>query len=199
MADTVLVHKLAHFEAGAFRSVADHGARVGRMAQTLGLATGLNEGHAGALGRAAALHDVGKLCVPPAILNKPGRLSAEEMTHVHMHPRQGHDLLIAEGTSEMRLAARIALEHHECWDGSGYPHGLKGEDISREARLVTLCDAYDAVRSERPYKQALDHDAAIALLLGGDERTWGAKFDPTLLNLLERQPELLRSVYGCIS
>lgn len=199
MADSLLVPTLAHFEAGAFHNIADHGARVGRMAQALGLATGFEQGHAEVLGRAAALHDVGKLYVSPAILNKPGRLSAEEMAHVHKHPQQGHDLLIAEGTREMRLAARIALEHHECWDGSGYPDGLKGDAITKEARLVTLCDAYDAVRSERPYKKALDHDAAIALLLGGDEKTWSAKFDPTLLNLLEQRPELLRSIYDTIS
>ena len=172
---------------------------MGRMAEVLALGMGFEAGHAAALGRAGALHDVGKALVPAEILMKPGRLTAEEMAEMREHPRRGHEMLKGVGDPELDLAATIALEHHESWDGSGYPYGLVGDAINKEARIVTVCDAYDAVRTKRSYKAALDHEAAVALILGGDGRTWPDKFDPAILQLLEREPALLREEYARIS
>ena len=91
----------------------------------------------------------------------------------------------------LKTAASIALHHHERWDGSGYPHGLAGDAIPVEARIAAVCDVYDALRSPRPYKSAIDHDRAVDMLVNGDERTHPEQFDPDVMRVLwERRPRL---------
>ena len=103
------------------------------------------------LGLAGLLHDVGKMTLPAAILNKPGKLTADEFDIVKRHPAAGHALLQASGGIGA-IALEVCLHHHEKFDGSGYPHGLQGEQISLYARMGAICDVYDAVTSNRPYK-----------------------------------------------
>ena len=103
-------------------------------------------------GAAGLLHDIGKMAVPSAILNKPGKLSDDEFTAVKQHPQAGHDLLQQAGEVG-EIAMDVCLHHHEKMDGSGYPHRLKGEQISLYARMGAICDVYDAVTSDRAYKQ----------------------------------------------
>ena len=103
------------------------------------------------LGLAGLLHDVGKMTLPAAILNKPGKLTADEFEIVKQHPVAGHALLQASGGIGA-IALEVCLHHHEKFDGSGYPHGLRGEQISLHARMGAICDVYDAVTSNRPYK-----------------------------------------------
>jgi putative two-component system response regulator len=86
----------------------------------------------------------------------------------------------------MRSASAIARSHHEKWDGSGYPDGLAGEDIPFEARIVTLADVYDALRSSRPYKEAIAHEKAVSIIVNGDGRTLPNHFDPTLIEIIEQ-------------
>ena len=128
----------------------------------------------------ALLHDVGKLIVPSEVLNKPGRLTKEEWELMKRHPIAGVELL-----SEVEFpwdVLPIVRSHHECWDGSGYPDGLVGEEIPMVARIVCLADVYDALTTERSYKRALPHDEAIDVM----RRDAGRQFDPELFGIFER-------------
>lgn len=148
---------------------------AGRLAQRAGLdETALFWFRIGAL-----LHDVGKLIIPPEVLNKPGRLTPEEWTLVKQHPLAGVQLL-----SDVEFpwdVIPIVRSHHECWDGSGYPDGLAGDDIPSTARIVCIADVYDALTTERSYKRALTHDEAMELMA----RDAGRQFDPALFALFE--------------
>lgn len=138
----------------------------------------------------AALHDVGKVGIPDAILKKPGKLTDEERRRMNSHTTIGGDTLIAvrrEWSEDefLRIAAEIALSHHERWDGKGYPFGLAGEDISLSARIIAVADVYDALTSKRVYKDAMPHDEAMRIIVGDA----GKHFDPQVV-------EAFRSVEG---
>ncbi|HZW07518.1 MAG TPA: HD domain-containing phosphohydrolase, partial [Phycisphaerales bacterium] len=130
----------------------------------------------------AALHDIGKVGIPDAILKKPGRLTEEERRRMQAHTTIGGDTLIAvrrEWSDDdfLRTAAEIALHHHEKWDGTGYPFGLAGEEISLSARIVAVADVYDALTSRRVYKPAMPHDEAARIITEGS----GKHFDPHIV------------------
>ncbi|GAB3444837.1 response regulator [Insolitispirillum peregrinum] len=163
-----------------------HCQRVGRYVRLLADETGLPPVLGEQMGWAAMLHDLGKIGVPDRLINKPGLLNPEEMIIMRGHAAIGHGLL--EGTQHpvLQLAAEIALGHHEHFDGSGYPQGLRGEDIPLSARLTALCDVYDALRMQRPYKARLDHQAALRVLLQGDGYSCPQHFDPVLLAAFAR-------------
>ncbi|EWY36384.1 hypothetical protein N825_26935 [Skermanella stibiiresistens SB22] len=129
--------------------------------------------------RAAALHDLGKLWIPVGILLKRGPLDQDEVSIMRDHVVLGHARL----RHHDRLAAEMALHHHENHDGTGYPFGLAGEDIPVSARVVRLCDVYDALRAARPYKRAMSHEEATRIILFGDDRIQPGMFDPELLHL----------------
>lgn len=130
----------------------------------------------------AALHDVGKMSVDQAVLHKKGRLDERELAEMQRHPVYGHDILVA--SDRLKMAADIALCHHEQWAGTGYPHGLKGEEIPLAARIVAIADCYDALRSARPYKPSFSHEKTVDILLNGDDRLDPKMhFDPRLLSL----------------
>ncbi|QQP92681.1 HD domain-containing protein (plasmid) [Skermanella sp. TT6] len=128
---------------------------------------------------AARVHDIGKLWVPANILLKRGPLDEAERRIVQEHVRFGYARL----RHLCPLAAEMALSHHENHDGTGYPHALKGKEIPLSGRMVRLCDVYDALRAERPYKAALAHEDAVEILLKGDARVTPDMFDPDLLCL----------------
>src|SRR5208283_857861 len=127
----------------------------------------------------ASLHDVGKIHTPSYILRKPGQLTPEEEKIMRQHTVLGAKII--GDHPRLRLAKSIALTHHERWDGSGYPHGLRGEDIPLEGRIITIADQYDALRNSRVYKPALDHNATFKILTKGNGRTMPQHFDPLVL------------------
>jgi putative nucleotidyltransferase with HDIG domain len=130
---------------------------------------------------AALLHDVGKIAIPKEIINKPGRLDPHEWTIIKTHTLEGQKMLERVG-GFMREVGMIVRSHHERWDGGGYPDGLKGEQIPLEARIISCCDTWNAMRTDRPYRKALGVDVAVAELLSNA----GKQFDPRVLDTFVR-------------
>jgi len=157
-----------------------HQSRVGELSRIVALHMGLTRTHSSRLAAAAVLHDIGKVFVPARHFQKRGSLNENEWAVVRQHPVWGHAILAPCQHPVLRLAAVIALQHHESWDGSGYPYQLSGEQISLEARIVTICDVYDALRHDRPYHQAVGHEEAIRIIERGDDRTPPCMFDPVV-------------------
>lgn len=160
--------------------LAAHHRRVSAMSALLAAHLGLGEAQAAAVGRAGALHDIGMAVLPEELLEQHGLLSAKEKTLIHEHSAWGHEILELTQDPDLRLAARVALEHHERWDGSGYPHGLRGEEICLAARIVAICAVYDALRNPRPGRRPLGHAAALAVLRCGDAQSRATAFDPAV-------------------
>jgi len=158
-----------------------HLRRIGAYAERMGELLGWSEERCSSIALAAPLHDVGKIGIPDYVLNKTGKLSAQEFDCIKTHTTLGYEILSASKSPVMRLGAKIAHSHHENFDGSGYPNGLKGNQIPIEAAITTLVDVYDALRTSRPYRQALDHAGAIDTLCNGDELADVSKFHPDLL------------------
>jgi len=160
-----------------------HVMRMSHYAQLVGRALGMGDDEAEDLLNAAALHDVGKIGIADAVLLKPGPLSEAEWAHMRGHASMGAEI-IGEHTDRMlQMARRVALHHHEKWNGSGYPQGLAGTDIPLEARIVAVADVFDALTSERPYKRAWSVERAVALL----EEESGRHFDPEIVRLFLSQ------------
>ena len=147
------------------------------------------------------LHDVGKVSVPDAVLNKEGKLTYEEFEQMKLHTLSGGDLLrqiakfLPGEQSQLDCAIEISECHHEKYDGSGYPKKLAGEEIPISARIVSVSDVYDALRSTRPYKKGFAHEEAMDIILVGDGRTNPAHFDPVVLEVLQLVHEEMRYAY----
>jgi putative two-component system response regulator len=156
-----------------------HTRAVGRLSAGLGEAFGLDPETVQSIRIAAPLHDIGKVGMPDVILMKPSPLTGAERTFIQHHVQIGYELLSGTGSPVLDLAAEIALSHHEQFDGSGYPRGLAGNSIPLAGRIVAIADVYDALVSDRPYREALDPLDALQEML--DLR--GARFDPELLDL----------------
>ncbi|MGM0548925.1 MAG: HD domain-containing phosphohydrolase [Bacillota bacterium] len=134
---------------------------------------------------AALLHDIGKIGIPDSILQKPGKLTAEEYKIMQNHPEMGAKILAGSKTDVLNMAYQIAYFHHEKWDGSGYPQGLKGEEIPLEARIVALADVFDALASKRVYKKAFSREKCIDIVEAERNKHFQAKILDILLNKLD--------------
>ncbi|MDQ7246417.1 HD-GYP domain-containing protein [Dongia sedimenti] len=172
-----------------------HESMVGKLCFAFCEAAGFRSDYSAKLLRAAALHDIGKVTIPDAILNKPGMLDPDEWNVMRDHTRLGHAILNKAADETIALAASIALHHHECWDGSGYPDGLAGDAIPHQARVVGLCDVYHALREIRPYKAALRHEEVVGKIVVGDGRVGPSKFDPELLSIFAANEQMFGRIY----
>ncbi len=159
-----------------------HARWVGDASACVALALGMDAADVRSLSLAARLHDIGKLAIPDAILLKASKLSSAEWTVMRTHTVLGARLLAQSTSPLLRLAAEVALSHHEHWDGSGYPSGLSGESIPLSGRIVSVVDSYDALVSERPYKPAWSPLQSLLYL----HRTSGRQFDPQVVEVFTR-------------
>jgi CHASE2 domain-containing sensor protein len=174
-----VVRRLARAAEWRDEDTGAHVERIGRLSERLALAAGLSAGEAETLRHAAVLHDVGKIGVPDRVLLKPGRLDPEEWAIMRTHAEIGASMLSGSPSPLVQLGEEVARTHHERWDGSGYPAGLRGEEIPLAGRIVALCDVFDALRSRRPYKQPWTLDDTLGEIVA--QR--GRHFDPRLVDL----------------
>ena len=158
-----------------------HIERIGAYARHLAECIGWDKKRCDLIELAAPLHDVGKIGTPDNVLNHPGGLSKSQFDVMKNHAIYGAEILGRSDSAVMKMAAKIAHCHHERWDGTGYPRGLKGSQIPPEAAITSLVDVYDALRSARPYKDDMAHAAAIDIMCNGDGRTSPKHFSPELL------------------
>lgn len=160
----------------------EHTRRVGRECAALAEALGLPSDQVEDIRRAALLHDVGKIAVPDSILLKQGSLTDDETEKMREHTTVGASILSGSRFPMMRIAEEIALHHHECWDGSGYPDGLKGDQIPLAARIASVIDVFDSLTHKRVYKRAWTTEEALDEI----ERLAGSKFDPVVAEVFLR-------------
>jgi len=144
---------------------------------------------------ASPMHDIGKIGISDTILLKPGRLTAEEFEVIKGHTTLGAQILGKSESPYLKMGAEIALNHHERWDGGGYPNGIKGDAIPLPARLMSICDVYDSLRSRRPYKPEYDHVKAVEIITRGDGSTQPEHFDPDILAAFKRDNEMFRVIF----
>jgi len=173
----------------------NHILRVNEYAHALARRAGCRKAFCDEIRYSAALHDVGKMSVDQAVLHKKGRLDPHELAEMRRHPVYGWEILST--SDRLRMAAEIALCHHEQWAGTGYPEGRKGEEIPLSARIVAIADCYDALRSVRPYKPGFSHAEALAIMTLGDDRIDPAShFDPRLLALFAQHHEEFARIWN---
>ena len=186
--DAETMRRLARAIEFRSRETSDHIDRVAAFCGLIGRRMGLPRREADKIRTASMMHDVGKVAVADEVLLKPGPLSASERRQMERHTEIGHEVLRASEGALMRLAATIAWAHHERFDGNGYPRGLKGEEIPREARIVAVADVFDALTHDRVYRPALPLDEALAIMDDGR----GSHLDPDALDpLLESLDDAL--------
>lgn len=155
-----------------------HTQRVGALSGVIAERLGLPKETTNLIELAAPLHDIGKIGIPDGILLKPGRFEPDEFERMKSHTTIGSSILEGSSFGILRLAQIIAMSHHEKWDGSGYPHGLQGEEIPLEARIVALADFYDALTHERPYKRAWTPEETMVEIM----KQRGKHFDPQIVD-----------------
>lgn len=174
-----IIHTLSEVVETRSRETGRHVYRVGEYSRLLAELIGLSSEDCDLVHMAAPMHDVGKIGIPDALLNKPGRYTDEEFEQMKRHANIGFDILKNSRRLPLRSAALIAGQHHERWDGGGYPNGLAGEDIHVFGRIVALADVFDALSHDRCYKQAWPLDKVLEYVRGRS----GTQFDPALVDV----------------
>lgn len=194
-ATETLILRLAR--AGELRDVdtGKHVLRVGEYARMLAENIGLPEEISYMINKAAPMHDLGKIGIPDSILHKPDKLDSEERAIMDKHAEMGAELLGEHDSLLLQLAASIAKSHHEKWDGTGYPQSLAGESIPIEGRITAISDVFDALTTDRPYKEAWTVEQALDLLKSES----GKSFDPTLVEIFVNNLDQINQIRGIYS
>lgn len=174
-----ILHTLGNVCESRSKETANHVIRVAHYSELLAKGYGLDSVHVDLIKRASPMHDIGKVAIPDSILKKEGPLTDDERVIMNTHVDEGYELLRKSEKPLFKVASLIAYEHHEKWDGTGYPRGLKGKDISVEGRITALADVFDALSAKRCYKPAWPDDKVLKLL--NEEN--GKHFDPDLIEL----------------
>jgi putative two-component system response regulator len=183
-----IIYRLGRAAEFRDNETANHVIRMSHLSARLGKEAGMDEEEVETLLQASPFHDIGKIGIPDNILLKPAKLNAEEWEVMKSHTEIGAEILSGSEWDLLGAAERIALTHHEKWDGSGYPKGLRGEDIPLEGRIVALCDVFDALTSERSYKDVWSVEDAMVFI----EENSGTHFDPELVVLFKKiLPEMI--------
>lgn len=173
-----------------------HVQRVGLLSSLLAQKVGLPKNEVDLIRRSAPLHDVGKIGIPDHILLKPGRLSDEEFEAMQNHVSVGAKLLSKSPSEMIKLAEKIALTHHERWDGSGYPRGLAGDDIPLVGQIVAVADVFDTLTNERPYKPAWPLERAVAEMRRQRGKWFAPKLVDAFLEILAENPDVIQQYAG---
>ena len=172
-----------------------HIVRMGFLAEALALAAGQPPAWSAMLRKAAPMHDVGKIGIPDAVLKKPGGFHPDEREMMNRHAMMGADILAGSRVPLFRLAAEVALTHHERWDGSGYPRGLTGDDIPLSGRIVAVVDCFDALTMDRCYRPAFSDQEAASMV----RAQRGRAFDPDLIDAFDAELDHLVALRDAIN
>lgn len=172
-----------------------HVARISFYTVEIAQALGMDAEFRETIHHASPMHDVGKIAIPDAVLLKPGKLEPHEWEVMKTHAALGAKLISGGRSPYLTMGVDIAMSHHERWDGGGYPAGLAGEAIPLPARIMQICDVYDALRSKRPYKPAFPHEQSIEIITKGDGRTMPGHFCPAVLAAFSRISGRLAEIY----
>ncbi|MGG1518393.1 HD domain-containing phosphohydrolase [Paenibacillus oryzisoli] len=185
-----IIFRMGEIGESRSKETGNHVKRVAEYSYLIALGLGLGQEEADLLKMASPMHDIGKVAIPDAVLNKPGKLTDEEFKLMQNHTVIGYNLLKNSSRRILKTAALVAYEHHEKWNGRGYPRGISGEDIHIYGRITAIADVFDALGSERVYKKAWELDRILQLFQ--EER--GQHFDPTVVDVFfEQLPAILRA------
>ncbi len=177
----------------------DHVNRISHYSLELAQHLGMDKDFCNLIFYASPMHDIGKIGIPDAVLLKPISLTPDEWHIMQQHTTIGAQILANNSSPYLRMGHDIALNHHERWDGSGYPNKLSGNSIPLPARIMQLVDVYDALRSRRPYKSAYDHDTALNIILNGDGRTSPCHFDPAILSTFVKCAPTMHDIFDSLN
>lgn len=177
------------------RHMASHLKRVSHYTALLARCLGYTEEEAETMFFASPMHDIGKIGIPDEILLKPGKLTDEEFEMMKAHTNIGGKILAQSDSEYLKSAAKFAVHHHENWDGTGYPNGLRGEEIPIEGRIMLMVDRYDAMRCPRPYKDSFNHETTVRFLTEGHERTSPSHFDPIVFEAFKDNMRQFSEIY----
>lgn len=192
------IHRLTKVAEFKDENTASHIRRIGDYCSIIAKNLGWPDEDIDIILYASPMHDIGKVGVPSDILLKSSRLNPEEYALIKTHTTIGGKILNNSPSRILQMAERIALTHHERWDGGGYPIGIREEEIPIEGRITNIADQYDALRSRRPYKPPFDHEKTVRIITEGDGKTMPHHFDPRILGVFKDSHRKFREIYTSI-